>query len=366
MDLHIARDPLLRALYLAQGIADRKSTQPILQHTLIRAAKGRAFIAATDLHVTGIADVAANVTEDGGITVAARQIYDITKAMSGAEIHLRTGEKGWLEVRCGRSEFKVAGLSDRDYPELPSIGGVALRDMDPAVLRDMIAKTLFSVSTDDTRQHIAGVLFVGDGEDVRMVSTDGHRLSMVDRHVEGGLSLGRVLIPRKGVVELRRLIETRDNKCEIGVKDGNIFLRADDLVVAVRLSDSTFLPYEQVIPKADDAAKLICSREALIETLGRVGLMAPDKTQGLRFSASAGKLAIEAESPELGHARERIDVEYEGAPVSAGFNGRYWAELLGEMGCPEVEIVMRSETDPATVRPADASSYMGVIMPLRL
>src|SRR4029079_13716632 len=222
MEFKIRKDEFLRGLYLAQGIADRKSTLPILANVLIRTeGKDKLLCGATDLNVSTIVSLSAKVEKEGGLTVAARQLYEIVKGLPGDEVSVRRTEQNWAEIRSGKVEFKVVGMSDRDYPQLPSIQEAEVSNVDSGTLREMIGKTIFSVSTDETRQHLSGVLFESDGTTARMVSTDGHRLSKVSRPLAGGPKLATgVLIPRKGVIELRRAIETREAPAAIGIHDG--------------------------------------------------------------------------------------------------------------------------------------------------
>src|SRR5689334_15813335 len=323
MDFKIDKNEFLRGLYLAHGIADRKSTLPILANVLLRTeGKDRVMCAATDLN--------------------------------------------WAEIRCGKVEFKVVGMPDRDFPKLPSVKEAETVKVDSATLRDMIAKTIFSVSQDETRQHLAGVLFESDGATARMVSTDGHRLSKVSRPLAGGPKLATgVLIPRKGIVELRRAIETRETPSAIGVHDGNFVLKADDVGISVKLIDGQFPPYDQVIPKDNERA-FVVSRLAFLDALKRVALMSSDKTFGVRLALDKGKVRVESDNPDLGAAKEEIDVDYKGTPVQIGFNARYFMDLLTEIETPEVRVELSGELDPAVVRPADGGDYVCVVMPMRL
>src|SRR4051794_25275929 len=274
MEFKIQKTEFLRGLYLAHGIADRKSTLPILANVLLRTeGKDKVMCGATDLNVTTLVSLSCKVEKEGGLTVSARQLYEIVKGLPEEEVRVRRTEQNWAEIRSGKVEFKVVGMADRDYPKLPSIQEAETSKVDSATLREMIAKTIFSVSLDETRQHLSGVLFESDGTTARMVSTDGHRLSKVGRPMPGGPKLATgVLIPRKGVLELRRAIETREDACEIGIHQGNFVLKADDVVMSVKLVDGQFPPYDQVIPKDNDRA-VIVSRAALIDALKRVALM---------------------------------------------------------------------------------------------
>ncbi len=367
MDFKIDKNQLLRGMYLASGIADRKSTMPILANVLVRTeGKDRILCAATDLNVSVIVSLQARVEKEGGLTVSARQFHEIVKGLSGDEVHLRRTEQNWAEVRSGRAEFKVVGMAEREYPKLPAVAEAELFKVDAPTLMDMIGKTLFSVSTDETRQHLAGVLFESDGTEGKMVSTDGHRLCKVGRKLPGGPKLqAGVLIPRKGMVEIRRALEGRQGLCEVGVHQGQFVLRADEVTLSVKLSDGQFPPYDQVIPKDNDRT-LTVDRIQLLEALRRVAIMASDKTWGIRLGLDKGKLSIEADNADLGNAREKMDVAYKGAAVQVGFNARYFIELLTEMGCREVRVEIAGELDPAIIRPADGTDYLGVIMPMRL
>jgi DNA polymerase-3 subunit beta len=367
MEFKIRKDEFLRGLYLAHGIADRKSTLPILANVLLRTeGKDKILCGATDLNVTTIVSLSAKVEKEGGLTVSARQLYEIVKGLPADEVSVRRTEQNWAEIRSGKVEFKVVGMSDRDYPKLPAIAEAQTSTVESAVLRDMIAKTLFSVSLDETRQHLAGVLFESDGTTARMVSTDGHRLSKVARPLPGGPKLATgVLIPRKGMTEVRRAIENREAASAIGVHDGNFVLKADDVGLSVKLIDGQFPPYDQVIPKDNDRA-FVVARLALLDALRRVSLMSSDKTSGVRLVVEKGKLRIESDNPDLGAAREEIDIPYKGTPVQIGFNARYFLDLLAEIETPEVRVELSGELDPAVVRPADGSDYVCVVMPMRL
>jgi DNA polymerase III subunit beta len=368
MDFKIDRNEFLRGLYLAHGIADRKSTLPILANVLLRAeGKDRVLCGATDLNVTTLANLSARVEKTGGLTVAARQLYEIVKGLPADEVHVRRTEQSWAEIRAGKVEFKVVGMPDRDFPKLPSVQEAETFKVDSATLRDMIAKTIFSVSMDETRQHLAGVLFESDGQAARMVSTDGHRLSKVGAALPGGPKLASgILIPRKGILEVRRAIETREAPCEIGVFQGNFVLKADDVSLCVKLVDGQFPPYDQVIPKDNERA-FVVSRVALLDALRRVAIMSSDKTWGVRFGIEKGKLRVESDNPDLGAAKEEIDVPaYKGTAVQIGFNARYIIELLGEIPTTEVRVELAGELDPGVIRPADGSDYVGVVMPMRL
>src|SRR5262244_235177 len=213
MEFRIQKSEFLRGLRLAQGIADRKSTMPILANVLLRSeGKGKILLAATDLNVSVSVDLAAKVEKEGGLTVGARPLHDIVASLPAEDVVFKRAENNWADIRAAKVAYKLVGMPDRDFPKMPDHREVKYSKVDPAVLREMIDKTLFSVSNDETRFHLNGVLLECDGARARMVSTDGHRLSKVERTLTGGPVLPQgVIIPRKGLVEIKRAIESEKN-----------------------------------------------------------------------------------------------------------------------------------------------------------
>jgi len=201
---------------------------------------------------------------------------------------------------------------------------------------------------------------------VTMVSTDGHRLSKISKAMPGGPKLSNgVLVPRKGLAEIRRALEGYQGDVEIAVDGGFFVLRSAGMVLTVKLGEGQFPPYEQVIPKDNDK-KVMVAREDFLEALRRVSIIASDKTWGIRLILEKGQLAIEADNPDLGNAREELEAEYVGSPLQIGFNARYFIDLVSEMSGKEVCMELGGDLDPALVRPSDGGEYLGVIMPMRL
>ena len=368
MDLEISKEELLKGLYLAQGIASKKGSSPILANVLIKTVgTDKVVVAATDLHTTVTTEISAKVKVEGGITLAARQFFEIVKNLpQKAQIGLSRNAQNWAEIQAGKAQYKIVGETEREYPELPDLGDAELQDVDPAALMDMIGKTVFSISTDDTRQHLAGGFLECDGDNGTMVSTDGHRLSKVVRQLPGGPKLDKgVLIPRKGVFELRRVLESAADKVQFGIKDKYLVAKSGSVTLSVKLSESQFPPYAQVIP-TENSKVVQVGRDVLAEALRRMMIMASDKNWGVRFSLAPDELAIEADNPELGNAKEVLSVSFTGDAFAAGFNGKYFLDVLGEMGAGDVRLEFSGELDPAVIRAADGSDYLGVVMPMRL
>jgi DNA polymerase-3 subunit beta len=367
MDIRVAKNDFLKCLYLAQGIADRRATQPILANVLLRTnGKQRFVCAATDLAVAVTAEIAADARREGGVTVAAKHLFEIVKGLSGDQIHLKRTESNHCEIRAGSAEFRMVGMADRDFPKLADPREVAYGKIEVAVLRDFITKTIFAVSTDETRAHLSGVLWECAGGRMRMVSTDGHRLCKIERDLPGAPELETgVIVPRKGLLEIRRLLEDADGACDVGFDKGCLFVGTPAATLSIKLVDARFPPYDQVIPKDNDKVVTV-DRIALLDALRRVALVASDRTSGVKIDVAKGAMRLSSENPDLGEAHEDLAVEYAGAAISAGFNARYLIDALQEMGAEEARIEMAGELDPALIRPMAADDYTCVVMPMRI
>ena len=256
-------------------------------------------------------------------------------------------------------------MPDRDFPRVPDHREATYTTVESAVLREMIDRTLFSVCNDETRFHLNGVYFESDGSKARMVSTDGHRLSKVERTIANGpkLSAG-IIIPKKGLLEMKKVLESGPS-CKLAIKTPHLFLVQEDIAIAVKLIDAQFPPYEQVIPK--DHKKIITvDRSRLIDALRRAQLMSSE-TRGVKVAASKDGITITSDNPDLGEVREELDAEYNGGePIAIGFNPKYVVELLGQMASDQVTLALGGELDPGLLRPIGSDEYLGVVMPMRI
>lgn len=366
MEFRIHKAEFLKGLRLAQNIADRKSTMPMLANVLLRVSgKGQLLVAATDLNVSVSAELSCQGVKEGGLTVGAKALFDIAANLPGDEISLKRADNHWAEISAGKVDYRLVGMPDRDFPKIPDHREVQLASIPAETLRDMIDKTLFSVSSDETRFHLNGVFFESDGKKARMVSTDGHRLSRVDRPMSGGPTLtAGIILPKKGVVEIKRALDAVDGNCEIAVKTPYFFLRAGEVTLAVKLIDAQFPPYEAVIPKANDKV-LEVGRSLLVDALKRAQLMSSE-TRGVRFSVTEDCLKVASDNPDLGEVKEELEATYSGPPITIGVNPKYMLELLSQVQSEAVRVELAAELDPVLVRPSSDPEHIGVIMPMRI
>ena len=366
MEFRIQKNEFLRGLRLAQGIADRRSTMPILANVLLRTdGKNKLLLAATDLNVSVSVEVAAKIDKEGGLTVGARPLHDIVQSLPGEDVVFKRAENNWADIRAAKVAYKLVGMPDRDFPKMPDHREVKYTKVDPAVVREMIDKTLFSVSNDETRFHLNGVLFECDGAKARMVSTDGHRLSKVERTLTGGPTLAQgVIIPRKGLTEIKRALEGASGTCELAIAGIYVFVKTGDAALAVKVIEAQFPPYDKVIPESNTKS-LVIGRKDFLEALRRASLMSSD-TRGIKLSMERGVLHIASDNPELGEVREELEIEYDGEPLSIGFNPKYFEDILSQMSNDEVRLEVSGELDPGVIRPANSADYLGVVMPMRI
>ena len=365
MEFRIAKAEFLRGLRLAQGIADRKSTMPMLANVLLRTqGKNQLLVAATDLNVSLTAELKSHNASDGGIAIIAKSLFDLVANAPGDEITLKKADNHWAEIKSGKVTYRIVGMPDRDFPKVPDHREASYATVESAVLREMIERTMFSICNDETRFHLNGVFFESDGSKCRMVSTDGHRLSKVERTIPNGpkLSAG-VIIPKKGLLEIKKVLEQGPN-AKLAVKTPHVFLVQDDIAIAVKLIDAQFTPYDQVIPR--DHKKIITvDRLRLIDALRRAQLMSSE-TRGVKVAASKEGVTITSDNPDLGEVREELEAEFNSDPIAIGLNPKYVVELLTQMTSDQVTVALGGELDPGLIRPLTGDDYLGVVMPMRI
>ncbi len=379
MELVISKKNFLRGLARTHGVADRKGPMPILSNILLTTDSTSTLrFAATDLYLGVAATTPAEVKKGGSIAVSAKTLFDIVKSLPDGEVHWVVGPNHAAEIRAGKVRFRIPGMPGDDFPPLPSPGDASFAAIEADVLGDLITKTQYSMSSDDSRPHLAGALFEAEGRLVRMVTTDGHRLSKADHRLDDAAAMltFSMLIPNRGINELKRLVDDvraeaknakSDERPSVGVATagGSAFFKRDDVVLSVKLADEQFPPYGRVIPQQQDKRVLV-GRQALSDALKRMQLVSNDTSGGVRFMVSPGQLRIVSENPDVGEGSEELDVDYAGEPITIGFNAKYIVEVLNALGDDEVAIELAGELDPGVIRPAGDTLFVGVVMPMRI
>lgn len=374
MKLSITKSELVRALSRVQSIVEKRNSMPILSSALLEATRdgagGVLRISATDLEVGISATHPVDVTTAGSVTVGARKLHEIVRELAEEPIALETTANSYLEIRCGRSRFVLAGAAGEEYPTLPSATPERSVRVQAAVLSSMIDRTIYAASSDETRYNLNGVYLevLEQEQKLRMVATDGHRLAYADRAIGEDVSsmASGVIIPRKGMGELKRLVDEDDaDEIEIGFAGNSAVVKTASVKLVMRLIEGEFPNYRQVLPRASKH-RITVPSDALAQVLRRVSLLAAEGGRGVRLQVAPGKLSVMAKNPDLGEAQEELDLDYAGEPVSIGFNARYLLDCLAVFRAKEVEIGLVDELSPVQIRPTDDADALAVVMPMRL
>jgi len=369
MKLSIAKAELQKGLGRIQSIVEKRNTMPILANVLLEARKhgkeGLLDFAATDLEVAIRGSQSAQVEKTGRVTASAKKLYEIVRELPDEMVRIEASNESYLTIRCARAEFTLAGASAEEYPTLPSLALENLATVQAPVFAQMIERTMYASSADETRYNLNGVYL--ETQKIRMVATDGHRLAYVDRSLGGeihGLARG-VIIPRKGLGELKRLLEEEDaDELELGFQGNSGLVRKKGVTLTMRLIEGEFPSYRQVIPR-EAKVQLVLAAEPLGHALRRVAVLSTEQTRAVKLELSPGLLRLSSSNPDLGQAQEELDVDYAGEPVQIAFNARYLLDAIAVMGAKELRLSLQDPLSPARIVPTDDEDTLAVVMPMR-
>jgi DNA polymerase-3 subunit beta len=370
MEIKIPRGELLKGLSVIQGIVERKTTMPILANVLMDAKGKNLTLTATDLEVGVINTMAAEVLRDGKLTVHARGLYDIVKELPDETVHMNALENQWVEILCGKARFKIVGLSPDEFPSLPKKGSGVEVKIPADTFKEMIEKTSFAMSTDETRYNLNGVFVEqvkeGEKEFLRMVATDGHRLSIIDREIGGKWKLAKgVIIPRKGIIELKRLVDLAEGSIELTLDEKHVIASNKQTTLIIRLIDGQFPPYKQVMPT--QLKRVIgVDRKNILEVLRRVSVMSADRSRGVKFVFSPKNLEVSTSNPDFGEAKEELSINYKGEKFEIGFNARYFIDVFNVIDDEETQLQMGDDTTPCVLKSDHDRGFTHIVMPMRL
>ena len=377
MYFEIDKKDFMKGLSLMQSVAGRKTTLPILSHILLEWEKSSLYLTGTDLE-TGIREeLMAKVHQNGKASVSAKKLYEIVKELPEETIQIRKKDNQWITIQCGKSIFNLAGLDPEEFPSLPTYQEENFSMVSTRLIREMIEKTVFAASNEESRYHLNGLLFAqtkqGGEEMLRMVATDGHRLSLIDRKDKKILGIDEkgIIMPKKGILEVKKIIGDRDGEGEMGIyfNPTHGFFKLGKSLTVIRLIEGEFPEYEQVIPKGNDK-KLVMAKERVVSSLKRVSTMANERMEGVKFSLKINSVEMSSTHQDFGDAQEEVDVVYDGPPLQVGFNARYLIEALSVIDTEEVLMELKDEGSPGIVKPSSsapgAPSQISIIMPMRL
>jgi DNA polymerase-3 subunit beta len=382
MNVVVSKDDFIKALQLVQSAVSKRTTMPILSNLKISADQKSNTIqlSASDLELSAVCSVKATVKRSGSTTVSAKVFGDIIRELPEGDISLVLGEGERLDVQSKGSKFKIVGISADEYPTLPGLACEATDTVPARMLLEMINRTLYAVSLDETRFNLNGVCFenlVGeksgkgkrkdDGATLRLVATDGHRLAIATRPLASLSFSGRVIVPRKALSEIRRVLELEaDKDVAFGIQEGFFILVASDFKLAARLIEAQYPDYSQVLPQKVGVKATVNTKE-VTHALRRVMLIVTDREKGVRLSFAPGALRITSSSPELGEASEELPVSYEGAVSTIGFNAGYLLDVANALGDSEtMTLELNGEVGPGKFFSEQDESSIAIVMPMRL
>jgi DNA polymerase-3 subunit beta len=373
MNFTVDRDLLIDVLTGIQGVAERRHTMPVLSHALITIGGGNLTVVSSDLEIVVrcLQPVAAG--EPGSIALPARKLLDIAKVLPKESVVTVTGKEGnYVEISSGRSHFRLAGLPSQEFPEMPEKPPGKTVSIDGDTFRKLSERVVPFASSDETRYNLAGILLeraeTESGSMLRMVATDGHRLAMADGEVGniGELLASRkILVPKKGILEIRKLAESGPGSIELSASEKFLFAAKGDTEVWVRLLDADFPDYRQVVPK-ENLLTATVARDAFADVLRRVAVMAPDKVHSVKLSFSGKQLEVSSTSPDQGEARDLLEAEYEGPAMKIGFNGRYLQDAVSGVSEEKMVLQLKDEVSQVILRPEKEHNYLAIVMPMRI
>jgi DNA polymerase III subunit beta len=365
MKLTAAREDLLAPLQSVIGVVERRQTMPVLANVLLAARENRLSVTGTDLEVELVATCTVSVQQPGDITVPGRKLLDIFRSLpEKVSVTLSTeGER--VSVRAGRSRFTLSSLPASEFPLVEEINAQQTLTMPQGEFRRLIDKTHFSMAQQDVRYYLNGLLLETDGKALRAVATDGHRLALCETELSGKARTSQqVIVPRKGVLELQRILGTESN-IELAVGTNHVRAQIGDIRFTSKLIDGRFPEYARVIPSSPPKT-VEADRESLRQALQRTAILSNEKYRGIRLTARPDLLTLQAHNPEQEEAEDQVEVSYKGEEVEIGFNVNYLLDALSAIEGDKVEIGLTDSNSSCLIHAPGTVHTRYVVMPMRL
>jgi DNA polymerase-3 subunit beta len=370
MEFSVKKFDLLEELDLTQGVVERKTTIPILSNLLCEAKGNRLTITATDLELSIRTSCEAKVKKEGAGTIPAKKLLDLVRLLPDEEIKFKLLENHYIQIACDRKNYKMVGMSKDNFPALPNFPH-ALVKIPAKLLADVISKTTFAISLEESRYTLNGALLVLKPNSLTMVATDGHRLAMVetDHKFEGFSAETRVLVPKKAMTEIQRLAAQSgdDSAIDFAQDESHLFFQFGGRLLTSRKLTGQFPNYEAVLPREANKT-VVLERAELQDALRRVSQLADQRSHAVKFMLAKEGLEISASSPEYGEAKETIEKEFKGDPIAIGFNAQYLLDFLGAAADGPISFELKDDQSAGQLRPTgdESSRYRYVVMPMRI
>jgi len=353
-----------------QGVVEKRSTNPILSAVLLQAHEGGLRVTATDKAMTFIGNFAANVNIPGEVAVDAANVFAVAKVLAADVVSVSLGDNQRVDLRCGKSYYKLAGQAAAEFQPTPAFEASGSLSIEASDLRNIIDQTWFSIAPDDNRYGLNGAhldtVETPQGRMLRMVGTDGNRLSWAQGPFTGTLSIGRrMLLPRKPLAEVRKMIDGLSGPVGIDFGERAVVIRFEGVTVHMRLLEAEFPNYKEVLP-TNFKRRVVVDRDVFMEGLRRVSIFATDGSHSVRFAFTTDGLVLTARKLDAGDAREEVAIDFSGDPITMGFNARFIQDVLAALKSTRVTLELGDTLSPCILKPMDEDNALFVVMPVRL
>jgi DNA polymerase III subunit beta len=374
MEISLSRQDLLRELTATQSVVERRTTIPILSNFLIEAAEDKLTITATDLDQSIRTSCSARVKKPGACTIPARKLYDYVKLLPEGDVSIKLMDNHWVQIRSGRSNTKMVGMARANFPQVPEFPSTGALSIPSASLKNLIAKTIFAISNEESRYTLNGALLILKAESIAMVATDGHRLAHIEKTGESFASIGgaekKILVPRKALAELQSLLASTDaESIEFADDENTLFFRVGYRVLTSRRLNGQFPNYEAVLPR-DNNKFVIVRSEDLSRSIQLTSQFADERSGAIKMRLEQNELKISASSTDSGESEDTIETPYNFDPIVVGFNSAYLLDFLKAIGnTGEVRLEFKDAQSAGQMRPEDGQEdyqYRYIIMPMRI
>jgi DNA polymerase-3 subunit beta len=369
MEINVSKSELLRELTATQGVVERKTTIPILSNFLFEAGGDKLSITATDLDLSLRTSCTAKVKKEGSCTIPARKLYDYVRLLPDADIAIRLLENHWVNIRSGRSNTKMVGMARSNFPSLPAFPSAGITKIPTSVLRTLISKTIFAISSEESRYTLNGALMVLKAECIVMVATDGHRLAHIETQEKfSGVGEAKTLVPKKAMSELHSLLQNTDSDyVEFAKDESTLFFRIGTRLLTSRQLTGQFPNYEAVLPK-DNSKSVVVRCDELAGAIQRVAQFADERSGAIKVRLEKNELKISSSSTEAGESEDALDTSYTGEPMTIGFNSGYLLDFLKAADTEEVRLELKDPQSAGQMRPKDSEQYKYryIVMPMRI
>lgn len=373
MKFTVQRNTFLEGIQKTLSIVEKKTTMPILNNILLRTGNNKITIVATDREIGLVADYSAEILEEGQVTVSARKLYEMIREIQGDSIQFEANESHRVTVTCQKIIYKIPGLSAEDFPSvIDDRTEVNFSSMQGKFIEGLIRKTSFAMSGDEMRKNLNGVLVetLDDGgkNTLRMIATDGHRLAIASADI-GEAALFKlekgIIIPRKGLNEIKRLIEDAPEEIFVGIRQGMCIVKTDSTMLRVSLVDAEYPDYRRVMP-AEKGIVVQFEKDAILHALRRMSVISSERYSGVIIALSEGKMVLESTNPDVGEAKEEIEIAYHEKDISIGYNVKYLIDAMEVIDDETVVFEIGVGMKPGVIKPAHNDEYMCIVMPLKV